>query len=112
MSGPVLLVVPTGHDAANLLRGGVLQALVTAGTSVVIASPFARDDAFVSEFGQSTVSHELLEPFQPTLFSYAVDSVLGEQFVRQSGLTAPRLQLERARLLDPWAGRRALVSVK
>jgi hypothetical protein len=112
MPGPVLLVIPTGHDATNVLRGGVLRALIASGTKVVVASPFARDPSFLAEFNHPSTVHEILEPFVPTLFSYAVDSVLGEQFVRQSGLTAPRLQLERARLLEPWTGRRPLVAVK
>jgi hypothetical protein len=108
----VFLSIPSGHNVSNLLRSEFLPALVDGGANVVVLSPFAADPSFVSEFTRDSVEVAVLPPWKPTSAERVVDSALSERFLRDTGLHAVRLQRDRARLLDPWNGRRALAAAK
>lgn len=108
----VVLAIPSGHNVSNLLRSEFLPALVDSGASVVVLSPFAADPSFVREFTRDSVEVAVLPPWKPTPAERVVDSALSERFLRDTGLRAVRLQRDRARLLDPWNGRRALAAAK
>jgi hypothetical protein len=108
----VFLSIPSGHNVSNLLRSGFLPALVEGGAQVVVLSPFAADPSFVGEFTRDRVEVAPLLPWNPTAAERAVESTLSERFLRQTDLQAVRLQRDRARLLDPWRGRRALAALK
>lgn len=110
----LLLSVPTGHNVANLLRGGVLDELLTQapGVDVAIVSPFAADAKFRDEFSRPGVSFEGLPSYKPTPAERIVESILCERFLRESRLTAVRLQRDRARLLEGWRGRRTAALAK
>lgn len=108
----LFLSIPSGHNVSNLLRSGFLPSLLESAVQIVILSPFAADPAFVSEFAREHVEMAVLPPWDPTPMERAVDSVLSEKFLRESGLTAVRLQRDRARLLEPWRGRSALAAMK
>ena len=103
----ILLAVPSGHNVSNLLRSGFLPTLLDRGVKVVIASPFAVDASFVNEFAGERVELVTLPPWTPTAAERVVESALSERFLRDTNLRAVRLQRDRARLLDPWRGRRA-----
>lgn len=109
----IFLSVPAGHNVANLLRGVVLsQLLAREELRVVILSPFSIDPRFTSEFAHPRVAFEVLHAHRPRKLERVVDSILSERFLLETGLTAPRLQRDRARLTDGWRGRRALVALK
>lgn len=63
----VLLSVPHGGAAGNVLRTGLIPRLLDAhvGSAIVIVSPLARDQAFVREFAHARVSFEDLPPHRP-----------------------------------------------
>lgn len=111
-SGSVFLSVPSGHNVANLLRSRFLPALLEAGVTVVILSPFAADPGFVQEFKRTGVEIVPLPPWQPSTAERLTESALSERFLHQTNLRAVRLQRDRARLLDPWPGRGALAAIK
>ena len=109
----VLLSVPAGHNVANLLRSSVLPTLLAESAArLVILSPFVVDPRFTAEFAHPRVVFEPLDAHRPAGLERAIDSVLGEKFLRQTGLTAVRLQRDRDRLMAPSARRRALVAAK
>jgi hypothetical protein len=108
----VFLSIPSGHNVSNLLRSEFLPALVDSGAHIVVLSPFAADPAFVSEFTRDGVEVTALPPWNPGAAERAVESALSERFLRDTNLQAVRLQRDRARLLDPWNGRRALAAAK
>jgi hypothetical protein len=99
--GSIFVAVPTGHNAGTLLNTDVwttLQASIRS-RPVVLFSPLVRDHDFITEFQRPGVSFELLHPYQPTAMERLADSLASEQFLLSSGLTAVRLQRDRARLL-------------
>jgi hypothetical protein len=63
----VLVSIPHGGNAGNVLRGGLLDRLLDSypAAGVVIASPLSNDPAFVSEFARERVSFEDLPPHRP-----------------------------------------------
>ena len=56
----VLVSVPSGVSAGNILRGGLIDRLLDAnpGVDVVVVSPLVRDAGFVQEFTRPRVSFE------------------------------------------------------
>jgi CDP-Glycerol:Poly(glycerophosphate) glycerophosphotransferase len=64
----VLVSIPHGASAGNVLRGGLLDRLLDAcpAAEVVLASPLSNDPAFVAEFAQERVCFEDLPPHRPT----------------------------------------------
>ena len=64
----VLVGIPSGVSAGNILRGGLIDRLLDANddVSVVIVSPLVRDGGFVQEFNRPRVSFEVLPPHTPS----------------------------------------------
>ena len=64
----VLVSVPSGVSAGNILRGGLVDRLLDANhdVHVVIVSPLVRDAGFVQEFTRPRVSFEDLPPHRPS----------------------------------------------
>jgi len=65
---PVVLVsIPSGASAGNILRAGLIGRLLDAGEAVevVIVSPLVKDAAFVREFEHRRVRFEDLPPHRP-----------------------------------------------
>jgi hypothetical protein len=67
MNPVVLVSVPSGVSAGNILRGGLVDRLLEANrdVQVVIVSPLARDASFVQEFARPRVTFENLPPHTP-----------------------------------------------
>ena len=63
----VLVSVPSGVSAGNILRGGLVDRLLESSrdVEVVIVSPLVRDAAFVQEFQRPRVTFEDLPPHMP-----------------------------------------------
>jgi len=63
----VLVSVPHGAAAGNVLRSGVVDRVIEAhpDAEVVLASPLSRDDAFAGEFRRDRVHFEDLPPHRP-----------------------------------------------
>ena len=63
----VLVSVPHGFSAGNMLRTGLVQRILDSAPSirVVLASPLADDAAFVREFAHPRVQFEPLPPHRP-----------------------------------------------
>ena len=112
--GTIFLSVPTGHHVADLIRGPFLPSLLAARPcpKVVVLSPFASDGRVTAELEGIGVGCQPLPDAHPHVAARVVDSILSEKFLLASGLRAPRLQRDRARLLDRWRGRRALIALK
>ena len=66
-SATVLMSVPHGAAAGNMLRHGLLARLLAADSTVriVIASPMAKDPGFVREFAHPRVVFEDLPAHKP-----------------------------------------------
>ena len=64
----VLVSVPSGVSAGNILRGGLIDRLLEANrdVEVVVVSPLVRDAAFVQEFRRPRVAFEDLPPHMPS----------------------------------------------
>jgi hypothetical protein len=90
----VIVSVPHGASAGNMLRHGLLPRLLAAGGSsrhvpdirVVIASPLARDPAFVSEFRHERVVFEDLPAHQPSGIEARLQSMMQAAYL-DSGVT-------------------------
>ncbi len=109
----VFLSVPAGRHVANLLRGSVLPTLLAeCDARIVILSPFVVDPRFTAEFAHPRVAFEALDPHRPAGLERAIDSIVGEKFLRETRLVAARLERDRDRLLAPSLGRRTLAAVK
>ena len=67
MSQVVLVSVPSGVSAGNILRGGLVDRLLEASpdVAVVIVSPLVKDPAFVQEFQHPRVTFEAMPAHQP-----------------------------------------------
>ena len=113
-AGTILLSIPTGHHVADLLRGPFLRSLLEARPCprVIVLSPFASEGQVTAELEQLRVGCEPVLVTRPGIAARVVDSILSERFLLESRLRAPRLQRDRARLLDGWRGRRALIALK
>lgn len=114
LSASMLVSLPSGHNVANVLRSGVLAAVQAQAPHLrtVIVSPFADDDRFREEFSSPMLTHEPLAGYRPSAAERIIESIVSEQFLSSSGLTAVRLQRDRARLLEPWQGRRVAAAAK
>ena len=112
--GTVFLSVPAGHHVADLLRGPFLRSVLAARPcpKIVVLSPFASDGRLAAELDGVGVECQPLPDVRPRVAARVVDSVLSEKFLLASRLRAVRLQRDRARLLDPWRGRRPLIAFK
>ncbi len=108
----LLLSVPSGHNAANLLQGAFVRTLLDGGARLVVLSPFAADPRFTERFASPRLTFEPLHPYAPRPLEQAVESILSEQFLLTSRLRAVRLQRDRARLMDDWNGRMTLGALK
>ena len=63
----VLVSIPSGVSAGNILRGGLIDRLLDADreVGVVVVSPLVNDPAFVQEFSRPRVVFEDLPPHMP-----------------------------------------------
>ena len=110
----ILLSVPAGHHVSDLIHGRFLPTLL-AGPSpprVVVISPFAADRGLARDLECAGVTGEPLPVGRIGTAGRVVDSILSERFLIESGLRAVRLQRDRARLLEGWRGRRAMIALK
>jgi len=64
----VLVSIPSGVSAGNILRGGLIDRILDAhrDVEVVVVSPLVRDAAFVQEFKRPRVAFEDLPPHIPS----------------------------------------------
>lgn len=106
--------VPAGHHVADLTRGPFLRALVDARPRprIVVLSPFASDPHLVSELERQDIACIPVHASPPGLAARAIDSILSERFLLESGLQAVRIQRDRARLMETWRGRSLLIALK
>jgi hypothetical protein len=68
LENPVVIVsIPSGVSAGNILRGGLVDRILEANRAVqvVIVSPLVRDAGFVQEFARPRVMFEDLPPHTP-----------------------------------------------
>jgi hypothetical protein len=63
----VLVSIPHGGSAGNVLRSGIIDRVLDAHPSAeaVIASPLAKDDTFVREFTRERIQFDDLPPHRP-----------------------------------------------
>ncbi len=110
----MFLSVPAGHHVADLTRGSFLRALLDAQPRprIVVLSPFASDPQLVSELERQDVRCVPMFAPPPSLGARVVDSILSERFLLESRLRAVRIQRDRARLMEKWRGRGALIALK
>ncbi|HUK35430.1 MAG TPA: hypothetical protein VLV86_16050, partial [Vicinamibacterales bacterium] len=68
MSEAVVVSVPSGVSAGNILRGGLVDRLLDANRDrqIVIVSPLVRDADFVQEFKRPRVVFEDMPPHTPS----------------------------------------------
>lgn len=98
----LLLCIPSGTPAANLLRTGVV-ARVRDDPSVrriVIVSPYAVEPYFVEEFGGPKVGFAELAPGVPGWVERRFIRVMQEKFVKPMPTDSMRIRVARAELLE------------
>ena len=99
----VLVSIPSGVSAGNILRGGLVARLLRASesTTVVIVSPLARDPAFVKEFEAARVSFEDLPPHRPAGLEGRLMALVQAAYI-DSGITeSVRIRRAEAAEIDP-----------
>jgi hypothetical protein len=112
----VLLSVPHGGAAGNMLRTGLLRRLVEAHDRcrVVVASPLVRDAAFVAEFERPRVTFEDLPPHRPAGLEGRLMALIQASYI-DSGVTESvriRRQEAAAKKSIRWIGaKRRIASV-
>ena len=85
MSAPCLLwSIPHGATAGNILRTGVLAAVLDAvpDVRVVLVSPLSEDPAFTREFAHPRVGFETLAPHAPAGFEGRLFGVLQARYLQ------------------------------
>jgi hypothetical protein len=89
MSGPTVLIsVPHGASAGNMLRHGLLGRLLDADPAarIVIASPLTRDGGFVREFAHERIAFEDLPAHAPLGLEARLLAIMQACYL-QSGIT-------------------------
>jgi CDP-glycerol:poly(glycerophosphate) glycerophosphotransferase len=116
----IIVSVPHGASAGNMLRHGLLPRLLGAGGSgreaanirVVIASPLSRDAAFVSEFQHERVVFEDLPAHHPSGLEARLQSMMQAAYL-DSGVTESvrirRLEAKAAGTVR-WVGAKAALA--
>ena len=86
----VLVSVPSGVSAGNILRGGLVDRLLDANRDVhvVIVSPLVRDAGFVQEFTRPRVSFEDLPPHMPSGLEGRLMALIQAGYL-DSGVSSP-----------------------
>jgi hypothetical protein len=85
----VLVSVPHGGAAGNILRTGILSTVLEADRSlhVVMVSPLVKDASFVREFTHPRISFEELPPHRPAGVEARLMALLQAGYL-ESGITA------------------------
>ena len=86
---PVVLVsIPHGGAAGNVLRTGLVDSLLSShpGVEVVILSPLVKDPGFVREFTRDRVGFEELPPHRPAGFEGRLMALIQASYI-DSGVT-------------------------
>jgi hypothetical protein len=84
----VLVSVPHGFSAGNMLRTGLVQRILDSApsTRVVLASPLADDAAFVREFAHPRLQFEPLPPHRPAGLEARLLALIQASYI-DSGVT-------------------------
>ncbi len=88
-TSPVVLVsVPHGAAAGNVLRTGLIRRLLAADATceIVLVSPLSRDPAFVHEFEHPRLRFEDLPPHRPNVLERRLMALLQAAYI-DSGVT-------------------------
>ena len=85
----VMVSVPHGGAAGNILRTGILSRVLEADPSlhVVMISPLVKDESFVREFTHPRISFEELPPHRPQGLEARLMALLQAGYL-ESGITA------------------------
>jgi hypothetical protein len=104
----ILLCIPSGTPAANLLRTGVLDRLCESPLvgRVVIASPLVSEAHFRAEFGHDKVGFAELQPHEPGWLERRIIRVLQERYVKTMPTASMRIRVARERRLELAASER------
>ena len=84
----ILVSIPHGASAGNMLRHGLLARLLAADASlrVVVASPLTRDPGFVREFAHPRVTFEDLPSHRPQGLEARIQTLMQASYL-DSGIT-------------------------
>jgi CDP-glycerol:poly(glycerophosphate) glycerophosphotransferase len=96
---PVVLVsVPHGGSAGNMLRSGLVQRILDAGrdVEVVLVSPLVDDPAFVEEFKHPRVHFEPLPPHRPAGLEARLMSLIQASYLDSSITEAVQIRRQEA----------------
>ena len=98
----MLLCIPSGTPAANLLRTGVFDRLREDASvgRIVLVSPYAVEERFVEEFGGPKVGFADLAPGVPGWLERRFIRVMQEKFVKTMPTESMRIRVARAELLE------------
>ena len=88
MSTTILVSVPHGGAAGNMLRTGILSRVIDANPSlqVVLVSPLVKDDGFVREFSHPRIRFEELPPHTPSGVEARLMALMQAAYL-ESGIT-------------------------
>ena len=117
MSDPVVLMsVPHGAAAGNMLRAGLIRRVLATDTRtrVVIASPLVRDPEFVAEFGQPRVQMINLPPHRPAGLEARLMALVQAGYIGSGVTESVRIRRQEAAANGTirWIGaKRALTSI-
>lgn len=94
----VLVSVPHGFSAGNMLRTGLVQRMLDSAPfiRVVLASPLVDDAAFVREFGQPRVQFEPLPPHRPAGLEARLLALIQASYIDSSVIEAVQIRRQEA----------------
>ena len=95
----LLLGVPSGTAAANMLRTAVFSTLKEAVPEIrlVVLSPLSGEPHFVEEFASPKVQLEYMPPYVPGALERRLIRVLQEKFVKRMPTESMRIRVARAK---------------
>src|SRR4051812_42520235 len=98
----VILCIPSGTPAANLLRTDVFRLLKQSPLvgRIVILSPLVREAAFREEFAGEKVAFEVLQPHEPGFLERRIIRILQEKYVKTMPTESMRIRVARERQME------------
>jgi hypothetical protein len=97
-SGTVLISIPHGGNAGNVLRNGLIRRLLASDPrlQVVVVSPLVRDQAFVKEFSDPRVAFEDLPPHRPSGLEARLLGLIQASYLESGVSEAVRIRRQEA----------------
>jgi hypothetical protein len=94
----VLVSIPHGGAAGNMLRSGIVRRVLDADPSIeiVLATPLAQDPSFVAEFSHNRVTFEPLSPHRPRGLEGRLQALVQAAYITSGVTESVRIRRQEA----------------